>query len=531
METNTNEKEITLSYIVKVFKKSLVWMVVAALVFGILAALYTTIFVKPSYRARAEFWVSNTSSDYDYTSSAQMGAALTISSSCVELADHDLPARRAVTANDNLLAKQLGYIDESKPMTDEEKANAINACVGYVRSMIGAGKSKQDSLIFYITVTAKTREEAYLVTHAIQSILPETVFDLVGVKNNVNNADMLTVTTPVYSVDNVEMIEDSPVKSFVIAAFIGAVLVFVFFFVLSLLDTVVYNEQPLKDNFNHPIVGTIPSWINSNSSNNSKVNKLLKNSKKYKHADLVLRDYTDRLLTAKSPFAVTEAFNSLRTNIIYSLAAAKNPVIAVTSARSAEGKSLMSSNVAISLSLLEKRVLLVECDMRCPSFSKVFSKKCVSGLSELLAGIEEKSEDVLYKFDDNLDIIFCGKIPPNPSELLSSARMVELIGDWRTKYDYIVLDMPPVCEVADAGVVSPMINGYVITVRCNFSDINEVRAATAGLDAVNGNILGFILNDVNLKSRGEYKNDYHKLYRKTATSYYYDYSDSTEDKK
>lgn len=518
MENNLNEKEITLSYIIKVIKRSVIWMLIAAVVFGALAALYTAFLVKPVYRAKAEFWVSNTSSDYDYTSSAQTGAALTISSSCVELAYQDLPARRAVTANDNLLAKQLGFVSETEPATDKQ----INDCVAYVRKMIGAGKAKEESLIFYITVTASTKEEAYYVTRAIQSVLPDTVFDLIGVKDNVNNVDMLTVTTPVHSVEDVATIKDSAVKTFVIAAFIGAVLVFVLFFVLSLLDTIIYSDQPLKDNFSHPIVGTIPSWINRNSANTSKVNKLLKNSKKYKHTDLVLRDYTDRLLTPKSPFAVTEAFNSLRTNIIFSLAAAKNPVIAVTSARSAEGKSLMSSNVAISLSLLDKKVLLVECDMRCPSFSKVFGKKISDGLSELLAGMVDKTDDVIVEYDENLDVIFCGKIPPNPSELLSSERMAELISEWRSKYDYIVLDMPPVCEVADAGVVSSMINGYVLTVRCNFSDINEVRSATAGLEAVNGNVLGFVLNDVNLKSRGEYKNDYHKLYRRTATTAYND---------
>ena len=518
METNTNEKEITLSYLIKVLKSSIIWMVIAAVVLGALAAAYTAFLVKPTYRARAEFWVSNTSSDYDYTSSAQTGAALTISSSCVELAYQDLPARRAVTANDNELAKQLGFVDENGVVTDE----LLNSCVSYVRSMISAGKSSEESLIFYINVTAPSKDDAYYVTLAIQSVLPDTVFDLIGIKDNENNVDMLTVTTPVHSVNDVKTIKDSPVKSFIIAGFIGAVLVYVLFFVLSLLDTMIYNEQLLKENFTQPVVGSIPSWLNNNSANSAKANKLLKNKKSYNRTDLVLRDYSDRLLSAKSPFAVNEAFNSLRTNIIFSLSAAKNPVIAVTSAKSAEGKSLMSSNVAISLSLLDKRVLLVECDMRCPSFSKVFGKKVNEGLSELLAGMVEDSEDVLVNYDDRLDIIFCGKIPPNPSELLSSARMQELINIWKSKYDYIVLDMPPVCEVADAGVVASMINGYVLTVRCNFSDINEVRSAKSALDSVNGNILGFILNDINLKAHGDYKSDYSKLYRKSATTAYTD---------
>lgn len=518
METNNNEKEITLSYLLEVLKKSALWMVLAAIIFGALAGAYTIFLVKPVYRAKAEFWVSNTSSDYDYTSSAQTSAAVTISLSCVELAYQDKPSRNAVTYDDCALAKKLGFVGEDGVVTEEH----INRCVAYVRSTISAGKSNDESLIFYVTVTDASAARVYEIMKAFQTVMPDTVSELVGLRFNEDNAAMITATTPIHSMQDIKTIKDSPVKTFVIAAVLSAVAVFVVFFIISLMDTLVYTEQALKDNFSQPLVGTIPNWSNGNSQGVAKVNKLLKNKKKYKHSDLVLRDYTDRLLSSKAPFAVSEAFNTLRTNIIYSLAAAKNPVIAITSARSAEGKSLMSSNTALSLSLLGKKVLLVECDMRCPSFSKVFSRKVTEGLSELLAGLVEKTEDVVVEYDDNFDIIFCGKIPPNPSDLLSSERMRDLVLEWREKYDYIVLDMPPVCEVADAGVISSMVNGYIITVRCDFSDINEVRAATAGLEAVNGNILGYILNDVNLKSRGEYKNDYHKLYRKTAAKSYID---------
>ncbi len=521
METTNNEKEITLSYLLKVLKKSAIWMLLVAIVIGSLAAAYTAFLVKPRYRATANFWVNNASSDYDYASQAQVGAALVIAANCVELAYQELPAKEAVKLRDYELAKNLGFTDEDGEVGEDE----YNACVAYVRSTIAAGKS-DETTGFYISVTSDTRKHTYAIVCALQEVLPDTVFSLVGIKDNENNAPMIRPTTTVDYEAEVSTVKDSPVKSFAIAALISAVVVFVLFFILSLLDTIVYTDAMLKENFNHPIVGTIPNWANVNSHNTSRVTKILRNSKKYKHSDLILRDYTDRLLNPRAPFAVTEAFNTLRTNIIFSLANAKNPVIAITSARSAEGKSLMSSNTAISLSFLEKKVLLVECDMRCPSFSKVFSKKTGDGLSELLAGMVESPEDVIVNYDENLDIIFCGKIPPNPSELLSSERMSQLVAEWRTKYDYIVLDMPPVCEVADAGVISTMVSGYVVTVRSNFSDINEVRSAAAGLEAVNGNILGFILNDVNLKARGEYKNDYHKLYRKTAVSTFIEESDN-----
>lgn len=512
METTNNEKEITLSYLLKILKKSVIWMLLVAIVFGALAAAYTAFLIKPKYRATANFWVNNASSDYDYASQAQVSAALVIAANCVELAYQELPAKEAIKLNDYELAKTLGYADENGEVGSEE----FNACVAYVRGMITAGKS-DETTGFYISVTSGSIKHTYATICALQEILPSVIFDLVGIKNNENNAPMIRPTTTVDYEREVVMVKDSPAKSFVVAALISSLVVFVLFFILSLLDTIVYSDKILRENFNHPIIGTIPNWTNLNSHNTSRLNKILKNSQKYKHSDLVLRDYTDRLLNPKAPFAVTEAFNTLRTNIIFSLAAAKNPVIAITSARSAEGKSLMSSNTAMSLSFLEKKVLLVECDMRCPSFSKVFSKNVSKGLSEYLAGMIDSYDEVIEKYDENLDIIFCGKIPPNPSELLSSERMSEVVSEWRKTYDYIILDMPPVCEVADAGVISTMVSGYVLTVRSDFSDVNEVRSAAAGLEAVNGNILGFILNDVNIKARGEYKNDYHKLYRKTAT--------------
>jgi capsular exopolysaccharide synthesis family protein len=232
------------------------------------------------------------------------------------------------------------------------------------------------------------------------------------------------------------------------------------------------------------------------------------------------RNYKGRLLNAETPFAITEAFNSFRTNVIFSTSNCKGPVIAVTSSVSAEGKSLVCANLATSLSLLDKRVLLVECDMRCPSLSKIFDKEVETGLSELLAGITDNTDSVINRTsNENLDIVYCGKIPPNPSELLSSSVMKALVEKWKAEYDYVIMDLPPVCEVSDAGVIAELANGYVIAVRSNYSDLNEVRSCVSRIRSVDGAIMGFVVNDVNLKSGASYSSDYSRTYR--HRSYYY----------
>ena len=115
-----------------------------------------------------------------------------------------------------------------------------------------------------------------------------------------------------------------------------------------------------------------------------------------------------------------------------------------------------------------------------------------------------------------LDVLCCGQIPPNPSELLSGYRMSELAEEWKSAYDYIILDMPPIGEVYDAGVVANIVNGYIMTFRVNHSNINEAKSATEKIESVNGTILGIIVNGINPKSNKKYK--YYYSYGEKSTA-------------
>jgi len=502
---NTREKEITLKGLFEVLKKCFIIMIIAAILAGVAAGVYIAVAVQPTYKGSATFWVNTASTKYDYTSQAQTAAAIAIATSCLELVTEDMPVRRAV--REPLVLRDQGGT-ELTSIVEKYGFASQNECVAAVRRCITASKSNENSFVFYVTVNGANKEFVYDVVTALEKVMPQVISELIKLEENAENAPLLTVIGPIDNMGNVKTVKTSEVKTAVIAAIIAAILVYLAYFIASLFDTVVYDENSIKNNFNYPIVGNIPNWANSNTPRRKNKRK----KKVHEHGiDMSTRDYSDRLLSLSAPFAIAEAFNLLRTNVIFSAGASSGgKAVAITSAISGAGKSLVSANLALSLANLGKKTLLVECDMRCPSMGRIFKEKKQVGLSELLAGIESDYKNLVHNVtDSSLHVLFSGKIPPNPSELLSGQSMAALVSSMRSEYDYIIFDMPPIGEVIDAGVVSRIIDGYLIAVRCDYSDIKDVRRATDSLVAVEGKIFGFILNDCNPKNAGKYKRAYY----------------------
>ncbi len=227
-----------------------------------------------------------------------------------------------------------------------------------------------------------------------------------------------------------------------------------------------------------------------------------------------------RLLDKDTPFAIREAFNQLRTNIMYSPNDSDGcPVYGVTSAEMGVGKSTITSNIALSFARMGKKVLLVDADMRRPTQYKNFNmKKNVQGLSELLSEIVTDDKQVLCKLEDGLTLITAGSIPPNPAALMLSKKLVDLIAKWRHEYDFVFIDLPPVVVVTDPLTIANYINGYIVVVTVNKSESRLVNEAIAQLNQVDAKVVGVVVNGVYPKS-GEYvlvkpknKIDYHSPY-------------------
>lgn len=204
----------------------------------------------------------------------------------------------------------------------------------------------------------------------------------------------------------------------------------------------------------------------------------------------------------KDPKAIaSESYRTLRTNIQYSSFDKEYRVILVTSSEPGEGKSTTSGNLALSLAQGDKKVILVDCDLRKPSLHKNFKISNLYGLSDVLIG-KETLEDASGK-KGNLTILTAGKIPPNPSEMLASNAMTNLIEDLKKDYDYIILDTPPVQAVTDSQILSTKADGTILVVRAEKTKKDSVQNSIGLLRKVNANIIGTVLNGVD-NSRHKY---------------------------
>lgn len=223
-----------------------------------------------------------------------------------------------------------------------------------------------------------------------------------------------------------------------------------------------------------------------------------------------------RLLWDNMNFAATEAYNLLRTNLLLSFADEEGArLIGVTSTEHAEGKSLTSINLAASLAKAGHRTLLLEGDLRMPVTAKNLRVKSHEGLSELLTGMVSHMGEVIFPVEQckGLDVIFCGRIPPNPSELLGSKRMEVLLQELSKHYDYIIVDLPPIGAVPDALVLSKKLSGMIVVVRNNVTMQPALADTIRQLQYTGTRILGFVYNDADTSGRGYGKKYYRKHYK------------------
>ncbi|MBR4493492.1 MAG: CpsD/CapB family tyrosine-protein kinase [Clostridiales bacterium] len=227
-------------------------------------------------------------------------------------------------------------------------------------------------------------------------------------------------------------------------------------------------------------------------------------------------------------FAASEAYKLLRTNLLFSFPAEeKCHVIGITSSFQGEGKSMTAINLSYTLAEANNRVLLIEGDMRIPNFSNRLNLKKTPGLSNLLAGLDSISDAIqriAFRRSSNpepvkFDVITAGNIPPNPSELMQSQRMQQLIDTLKEFYDVIILDLPPLNVVTDALVASNYVSGVAVVVRSEHASKRGLSNTMRQLRLVNAKVIGFIYTNADSQKKKYYKG-YGKGYSKYYSKYY-----------
>jgi len=208
--------------------------------------------------------------------------------------------------------------------------------------------------------------------------------------------------------------------------------------------------------------------------------------------------------------SAAEAFRTLRANIKFSQLDKPLKVLLVTSSIKGEGKTVVASNLALTFSTGGVRTLLIDCDMRHPEVHRLFGFERDKGLTNVLVG-EEKLEECVREVGENLFVLPCGPVPPNPVEMLDSQKMRDLLSECKEKFDMVVIDSPPIMGMADALVLSAISDGVLMLAKSGSTRRGVFRQAMASLEKAGGRLLGLVLNFL-VPRRGYYYYYYYYYY-------------------
>ncbi|ACZ31867.1 capsular exopolysaccharide family [Xylanimonas cellulosilytica DSM 15894] len=215
------------------------------------------------------------------------------------------------------------------------------------------------------------------------------------------------------------------------------------------------------------------------------------------------------LIVQESPHSLrSEAFRRLRTNLQFLEFDRNQRAIVTTSALPGEGKTTTTINLAITLADAGQRVALVDADLRRPSIAKYMGLEGSVGLTTVLIG-RARLDDVAQPWGNgNLDVITSGQVPPNPSELLGSRNMDELLDELHAKYDVVLIDTSPLLPVTDGAILARLVGGAVVVVGAGTVHRQQVDGALQALDSVAARVLGVVVNRAPTKGSGTYAYSY-----------------------
>lgn len=440
---------------------SRVWIVaLASVLCTVLVFLLTFFFITPKYEATAMFYVNN--------SSINVGdATLSLSSS-------------DISASKSLVDTYIVILDTWETQQDVIDYAGVNLTCSQFGEMV-TSRSVNDTEVFEVTITSANPEDAEKLANAVAYILPKRIGSIVE-----------GTSAQIVSSARIPTKPSSP--NYVANCMVG----FLLGFLLSVggivlrewLDIVIRTEADVTQSSNLPLLAKVPDMTQK-----SKGGYYAGARKKA----AVSSDKKAGLVGDGISFAASEAYKMLRTKVEFSFTTDNDcPVIGISSAMAGEGKSLTAANLAYSLAQLDKKVLLIDCDMRRPSLADKLSLEKRPGLSNYLIG--KASMDRVTQIVDSgfmkttLRVITAGSNPPNPMELLRSEKMARTVTKLREYYDYIVLDLPPVGEVSDALAAAKIADGIILVACQDFGTRTGLQNAVHQFRFLGTNLLGVVMN-------------------------------------
>lgn len=237
---------------------------------------------------------------------------------------------------------------------------------------------------------------------------------------------------------------------------------------------------------------------------------MFKIKRKNKDVGMLIAREREHILSENTDFFIRESYNALRSNITFSLPGKGCKVIAVTSTNPGEGKSITALNISVAYAEINKKVLLIDCDLRKPKIHKLLKIKSAPGLSNVLIDECKPSEVIRTEEKYGIDIVTSGDIPPNSTQLLESEQLEELFEYVKDKYDFVILDTPPINVVIDACILAKYTSGIIYVIKQSYAKKDNILNAVRQLEFSQGRIIGFVLNNIldkglaNLPYKGRY---------------------------
>lgn len=413
------------------------WIIALPVLLGIFLGVLSTTSATPQYRASVTFFVTTSTED---SASAQVNSD--------EFAQRRVNSYLKLLRTDQLAERVV-------------VAAGLDMSAGQVESMIGA-RGDIDTVLFTATVTSEDRDLAETVAEAVATEFVAFVREVETTGTTPPSVNLQVVDGP-----STKQLPDKPLFAVAWRAMLGGMLGLGIALLLELRDQTLRTEDDLIAIGATPVLGNIPF------------------DRQVEGEPLMVA------ASRHSNFA--EAFRQLRTNLQFVDVEHRVQVLVVTSSLPGEGKSVTSSNLALSLMATGRQVLLVEADLRLPRISKYFGLDRTVGLTDVLIG-RAALDDVLRPIPGgSLTVLPSGHEPPNPSELLGSESMRSVLAELRTRFDIIVVDTPPLLPVADGAVAAAWADGVVLLVRTAKTPSQQVVLSLRSLGSVGARLIGTVM--------------------------------------
>lgn len=490
MTVNNEEKEIDLKDLFSLFLSKL-WIIILAVIIGGAGAFCYSKFVLPlKYASHISMYVQsyttfNENPDLNFNN---INNSKQLINTYMEVLKDDavinaVGDRLSASFDDDVLSESFSVVD------GKISPASLRACISI--------SSVTDTSALNLSAVTRNAELSAAVCNSVAKVAPKYLSEAVGV-GQINTIDTAKVYNTPVSPNNK--------KNALIGAAAAAFLVMLIIFLVDFFDNTIKESGWLGSRFKKAIIGEIQQF--------GEKDKKKKGEDEDKHFKLTDKDV---------PFAVVESYKSIRTNVTFALSPFEKKIFIVSSMNPGEGKSTTSSNIAIALAQGGNKVLLIDGDLRKSVQHKIFGLKNKKGLSTAISHMADLEECISKNVMKDLDVMTAGPIPPNPSELLASESMTNILETLSERYSTIIIDTPPVNVVTDSMELAKNVSGIIMVVRYGSSTTDDVEVAMKKVEFSQMNMLGFILNGVKPKRHGKYYSKYRYKYYKYDKGYGYGY--------